>query len=423
MCHDADSHPPELPADLRPAPMAGGALETRDLVLTAPDGNRLRAFEARAPHPTGGGVVIFPDWRGLGQFYEELAMRFAEAGYDAVAFDYFGRTAGTDPHPVDFDQMPHLAKTTPEGIAADAAAAAAVERFVRKALRQMGVEMDQVADLPGVWDVKFSQRFAIEFPKIAKDGPTRRVTFEPSVALDMETVEFLAFGNELVDGLVARARSRDFGGRAGTRCLKTAEIEPTDGWFFTYELEFEGVVRSKELMPVFVERSGEPRPDVAAWLLERAMQLTWEEPPPGLALPTDGIETALAIADRAAATRLFERQAELAELNRGRLEQERAKLTRYYEYRERSAGAKLASTARTLERIKSSDNPDEIRILPVWVKNLEIAQRTVDALTTDRDRRLRELDARDQVAVQQQMMTGAYVLVTAAEPDQPEASS
>jgi len=57
------------------------------------------------------------------------------------------------------------------------------------------------------------------------------------------------------------------------------------------------------------------------------------------------------------------------------------------------------------------------------VKNLEIAQRTVDALTTDRDRRLRELDARDQVAVQQQMMTGAYVLVTAAEPDQPEASS
>src|SRR5664279_5471823 len=52
-------------------------------------------------------------------------MRFAEAGYDAVAFDYFGRSAGTDPHPADFDQTPHLAKTTPEGIAADAAAAAA----------------------------------------------------------------------------------------------------------------------------------------------------------------------------------------------------------------------------------------------------------------------------------------------------------
>lgn len=104
--------------------MAGGALETHDLVLTASDGNRLRAFEARAPHPSGGGVVIFPDWRGLGHFYEELAMRFAEAGHDAIAFDYFGRTAGAEPHPVDFDQMPHIAKSTPEGVATDAAAAA-----------------------------------------------------------------------------------------------------------------------------------------------------------------------------------------------------------------------------------------------------------------------------------------------------------
>jgi carboxymethylenebutenolidase len=103
--------------------MAGGALETHELVLVASDGNRLRAFEARAPQPRGG-IVIFPDWRGLGQFYEELAMRFAEAGYDAAAFDYFGRTAGTAPHPADFDNLPHVATTTPEGVAADAAAAA-----------------------------------------------------------------------------------------------------------------------------------------------------------------------------------------------------------------------------------------------------------------------------------------------------------
>lgn len=122
MCHDADSRPPVLPLDLLPAPMAGGVLEAHELVLVASDGNRLRAFEARPPQPRGG-IVIFPDWRGLGQFYEELAMCFAEAGYDAVAFDYFGRTAGTAPHPADFDNLPHVARTTPEGVAADAAAA------------------------------------------------------------------------------------------------------------------------------------------------------------------------------------------------------------------------------------------------------------------------------------------------------------
>ncbi len=124
MCHEPDSRPPELPSDLCPAPIAGGALETHELVLTASDGNRFRCFEARAPRAHGAGVVIFPDWNGLGPFYEELAMRFAEAGYDAIAFDYFGRTAGAEPHPEGFDQMAHIAQTKPETVAIDAAAAA-----------------------------------------------------------------------------------------------------------------------------------------------------------------------------------------------------------------------------------------------------------------------------------------------------------
>ena len=218
-------------------------------------------------------------------------------------------------------------------------------------------------------------------------------------------------------------RGKDFGGRVGTRCIETAEIDPTDGWFFTYELEFEGVVRSKELLPVFVDRSGVPRPDVAAWLLDRATQVLREDPPADLHPPTDGFDEALAAADLVAGTRLFERQAELAEVNKARLEQERSKISRYYEYRERSASAKLASTARTVDRLGSSENPDEIRILPVWAKNLEIAQRTVDALAADRDRRLRDLDARDQVSVQQQMMTGSYVAIAAPPPSQPDASS
>jgi hypothetical protein len=59
----------------------------------------------------------------------------------------------------------------------------------------------------------------------------------------------------------------------------------------------------------------------------------------------------------------------------------------------------------------------------VWVKNLETAQRTADALTVDRERRLGELAARDQVAAQQQMMTGAFVAITAQNLDQPDASS
>jgi len=69
-----------------------------------------------------------PDVRGLHHFFKELAQRFAEAGIDAVAIDYFGRTAGIGDRSESFEYMPHVEKTTQEGIAADVAAAIAYLR-------------------------------------------------------------------------------------------------------------------------------------------------------------------------------------------------------------------------------------------------------------------------------------------------------
>src|SRR6266545_399285 len=118
MCFDRDARPP-LP------PVAGAAAEQGDLVLTAADGNRLAAYFARAADPTGAGIVIMPDVRGLHAFYKELAQRFAEAGVDAVAIDYFGRTAGTGPRGHDFDYPTHVRQTTVEGVTADTGAGVA----------------------------------------------------------------------------------------------------------------------------------------------------------------------------------------------------------------------------------------------------------------------------------------------------------
>jgi carboxymethylenebutenolidase len=73
-------------------------------------------------------MIVLPDVRGLHPYYEELALRFAEAGIDAVAIDYFGRTAGTAPRGTDFDHAPHVAQVTYEQVAADIEAAAAALR-------------------------------------------------------------------------------------------------------------------------------------------------------------------------------------------------------------------------------------------------------------------------------------------------------
>src|SRR5207302_1657973 len=109
---------------LPPIPvLSGAAVSHDDIVLEAADGNRFAAFLATPDEPTTTGVVILPDVRGLYRFYEELALRFAERGYPAVAFDYFGRTAGVEKRDDEFDYMPHVGQTTPEGVQADVAAA------------------------------------------------------------------------------------------------------------------------------------------------------------------------------------------------------------------------------------------------------------------------------------------------------------
>jgi carboxymethylenebutenolidase len=121
MCFDLDSSPPVTP-------ISGAAVSHDDVVLEAADGNRFAALAASPEAPASVGVVILPDVRGLYRFYEELALRFAERGYPALALDYFGRTAGASKRDDDFEYMPHVERTTQDGIQDDVAAAVAYLR-------------------------------------------------------------------------------------------------------------------------------------------------------------------------------------------------------------------------------------------------------------------------------------------------------
>ena len=115
MCFELDSTPP-IPV------ITGAAVSHDDLTLTAADGNELAAFLATPDEPTRTGVVVLPDVRGLYHFYEELALRFAERGYNAVAFDYFGRTLGVGERENDWDYMPHVQQLAPHDVQADVGA-------------------------------------------------------------------------------------------------------------------------------------------------------------------------------------------------------------------------------------------------------------------------------------------------------------
>src|SRR5437868_10131404 len=119
MCYDSKARPPD-------APGAAGAASGRDIELTSADGTHFAAYEARTGGQAARGqVVIYPDVRGLHQFYKELALRFAERGIDAVAIDYFGRSAGTGARDDSFEYMPHVQQIQMPAFVGDVKAAIA----------------------------------------------------------------------------------------------------------------------------------------------------------------------------------------------------------------------------------------------------------------------------------------------------------
>lgn len=116
MCYDDNARPP-LPDGI--AREASG----EDVVLTASDGNRFSAFYARPAGAVRAQMLIYPDIRGLHQFYKELALRFAEQGVAAVAMDYFGRTAGLTSRDESFEFWPHVKQLQADTVIADTTAA------------------------------------------------------------------------------------------------------------------------------------------------------------------------------------------------------------------------------------------------------------------------------------------------------------
>ena len=117
MCHDADSAPPVFGPALTVA-------TATPLILTGTDGARFAAHLAEPESPSGLGVLVLPDNRGLSSFYEQLTVRLAEQGHHALAVDYYGRTAGLDHRQrPEFAQMdgvlPHLFALTGDSLYGD----------------------------------------------------------------------------------------------------------------------------------------------------------------------------------------------------------------------------------------------------------------------------------------------------------------
>lgn len=289
----------------------------------------------------------------------------------------------------------------------------AVRRFVLGALGELGASIADHPDVRGAYEIRLRGAFENEFPQFVKDGSLRQLTFDPSVARDHEDLEFFAVGHEVVDALLARVQSKPYGGRASFRRINSAEVPETSGWFFTFVLEFEAVQSLKEVLAVFVGADGTIDQVTADWLLARSQRVKHEDRGDMPLPPRDDVfETAVQQATTIALERLMARQQELEETNRDRVAQERTKLERFYEYKRIAAREKVAAVRRTLDRLEASGDAETQRILPVWRKNVENAERDLNSIDAEEQRRLGQLAGRETVGAQTELLTASWVSIS-----------
>src|SRR2546430_15980806 len=148
MCYADDARPPA-------PPVQGPVGEHGDLVLESADGTGFGAFHAHPQAPSNRAMVILPDVRGLHRFYQDLALRWAEAGLHAVAIDYFGRTAGIGDRGEEFPFREHMDKI--DFVKGGQDASAAIAR---------GREHTEATSV-------FTVRFCFRGPTARRPGPPR----------------------------------------------------------------------------------------------------------------------------------------------------------------------------------------------------------------------------------------------------------
>jgi SNF2 family DNA or RNA helicase/uncharacterized membrane protein YkvA (DUF1232 family) len=288
-----------------------------------------------------------------------------------------------------------------------------MQSFVLGTLSELNVRItkDQVHD--GIYRLHFSNAFERLFPDELASDRERDVTFDLSVALEREEVEYLAFGHSIVDGLVDVVRRSELGGIASYRTVLSDEVEPARGWFFVYEVELHGMATERGLLPVFVNEGGALNEETASWLLDRAMTNRREDFPESSALPprAEAFEAAVDVAEGAAVMHLLERQRAMEATNASRLADERCKQERFFDYRAQAAADKLTVTRHTLERLRESHQSDDQRILPVWEKNARNAADALAAVEVERERRLGELDGKEQVGAQHELLSASFVSI------------
>jgi ATP-dependent helicase HepA len=279
--------------------------------------------------------------------------------------------------------------------------AADMERFGVSLLADVNTWLREEPD--GTYKVAFHEPFISDYPQHTNGAGTKRtITFRPDVAPDSEHVEYMAFGHPVIDDLVDRVTQQKYDGSAtGVVVPAAAHLEPASGWLVVHQITVPGLKTIRELHTSFVDDVTGPDEDRANLLIEWSTRLEKDAaiaPEEIEAAVFDTLDAALTKAGEAAWTVLDALETDAAKDAQTRLMREVDKINAFFDYRDQAAADKLDQSRKTLDRLATSPDPDDRRILPVWQSNVHRNKGLVERLGQERMERLAELHRQSQGA-------------------------
>jgi SNF2 family DNA or RNA helicase len=262
--------------------------------------------------------------------------------------------------------------------------------------------------------------FEIQVPRNLRTGSNRelkdsyRVTFDASVAQQHETLDFVAFGHELLDQAIETTLGDDYGNRTAHLVLKGDRIQEemgaTQAICAVYEVSFDGIRPRKQLLVLATDLDGKPLPALAGAFPHLAQHA--EEGPAqedSLRPFIEALDTCAESTERLRDEQLeIERQRRSAQ-NSQDYTQERQKLDRFYAARVESARRQIERLHALLCEQQSSSEPSARRIAPATQGRLAAAERALEELARERDERIGTIDKQQSVSYSSQLLSVAYI--------------
>ena len=251
------------------------------------------------------------------------------------------------------------------------------------------VEVDQI---PSLANIQFQHPFAFEHRELIEAQEKRRVSFDPQIFVDSEHVEYFGFGHPIIDALVKRTVEERHDGASAVRQIPEGLIDGLrPGWQFVWVVKVGGLKSREFVHSTFVDDMGETDPAIGAKLLEHSRKLQPEES--DLVVDTTSLDNAHVRAQEDVGTVIDKLIVSIRSETQGRFEEERDRIQRLYDNRDRAARDRIQSCSDTLERFKASDQQSQRQVIPIWEAHLERARRELQSLSDDRTSALQDLRA------------------------------